>query len=148
MTEHKYTDEEVIKALECCAVDPNSGKFSDCKNCPMDDIKDANCFNWIIQQCALDLINRQKAEVAFWMDAAANAKKEAVKEFAEKLKKRERSNAFCAWCAHADIYGHRAKECDEPYIDKNGKEQKACYVYAKFESYIDGLVKEFTEEKT
>lgn len=87
MTEHKYTDEEVIKALECCAVDPKSGKFSDCKNCPLDAIKDANCFNWIIQQCALDLINRKKAEVAFWMDAAANAKKEAVKEFAEKLKK-------------------------------------------------------------
>ena len=28
-----------------------------------------------------------KSEVAYWMDAAANAKKEAIKEFAERLKK-------------------------------------------------------------
>ena len=30
MTEHKYTDEEVIKALECC--NDNGG----CDNCPFD----------------------------------------------------------------------------------------------------------------
>ncbi len=139
MTEHKYTDEEVIKAFECCA------NTLECRKCPF--IGEDNCTYRNINH-VLDLINRQKAEIAFWMDAAANAKKEAVKEFAEKLKKRECSNAFCAWCAHADIYGHRAKECDEPYIDKNGKEQRACFAYAKFESYIDDLVKEFTEEKT
>lgn len=74
-------------------------------------------------------------------------KREVIKDFAAKLKRRECSNAFCAWCAHSDIYGHRAKECDEPYIDKDGKEQKACYVYAKFESYIDAIVKELTESK-
>ena len=72
---------------------------------------------------------------------------EAIKEFAERLKKRERSNAVCCWCVHSDVYGHRAKECDEPYIDKNGKEQRACYGYAKFESYIDNLVAEMTEGK-
>jgi hypothetical protein len=37
---------------------------------------------------ALDLINRQKAEIAYWMDEAANAKREAVKEFADRLKKK------------------------------------------------------------
>lgn len=82
MTEHKYTDEEVIKALECC-------KDADCLNCPRWSAE------WYSGMCndflnnVLNLINRQKAEIAFWMDAAANAKKEAIKEFAEKLKKEE-----------------------------------------------------------
>ena len=142
MTEHKYTDEEVIKALELCFA--QKGTSYTCAKCPYH--KFGTLCKVERDRDALDLINRQKAEIAFWMDAAANAKKEAVKEFAEKLKKRECSNAYCAWCAHADIYGHRAKECDEPYVDKDGKEQKACYAYAKFESHIDALVKEFTEE--
>lgn len=77
----------------------------------------------------------------------ANAKSEAIKEFAERLKKRECSCATCGWCVHANVYGHRSKECDEPYIDKNGKEHKACYAYAKFESYIDNLVKEMVGEQ-
>lgn len=195
MTEHKYTDEEVIKALEYHS-DPAKTCVSECaygyqRYCGSKMAKDA-----------LDLINRQKAEISALTSAVDNSTQEflelhdkyqeqkaeieryekengekfnkwllldertkeryaelyeeakgvvrveAIKEFAEKLKKRECSNAFCAWCAHADIYGHRAKECDEPYVDKDGKEQKACYAYAKFESYIDALVKEFTEEKT
>ena len=80
MTEHKFTDEEVIKALECC-------KDADCVNCPRWSEE------WYSGQCAdflpsvLDLINRQKAEVAYWQDTAANAKREAIKEFAERLKK-------------------------------------------------------------
>jgi hypothetical protein len=45
---------------------------------------------------------------------------------------------------HANAYGQRYEECDKPYIDKNGNEQKACYAYAKFESNIDN---EFAELK-
>ena len=76
--------------------------------------------------------------------------KSEVEKIFEKLKARERSNSVCAWCVHATDYGRRNEECDKPYIDKNGKDQKACYVYAKFESLIDNelaeLKKKYTEE--
>jgi hypothetical protein len=82
MTEHKFTDEEIIKALECC--NDNGG----CDNCPFNGAvyeDEPPCVDKLTE-AARNLINRQKAEVAYWMDAAANAKKEAIKEFAEKLK--------------------------------------------------------------
>lgn len=154
MTERKFTDEEVIKALHICE------NYAGCcsEYCPM--IKDNDCRQHLMKQ-AKDLINRQKELLALsekglklgvnisenWERAYKTAEAEAIKEFAERLKKRERSNAVCAWCAHADIYGRRAKECDEPYIDKNGKEHKACFGYAKFESYIDNLAQKMTEGK-
>ena len=56
MTENKFTDEEVIRALECC-------KDADCLNCPRWSEE------WTSGMCAdflpslLDLINRQKAEI-------------------------------------------------------------------------------------
>ena len=74
MTEHKFTDEEIIKALECCCKDNYEG---DCPKCPLQ--LNGNC-NVILAEHALDLINRQKAEIAFWQDAAANAKKEILLE--------------------------------------------------------------------
>ena len=52
MTEREYTDEEVIKALECCIND-------NCDNCP-DTF--GNCEHNAMRN-ALDLINRQKAEI-------------------------------------------------------------------------------------
>ena len=77
--------------------------------------------------------------------------KSEVEKIFEKLKVRECSNSVCAWCVHATAYGRRNEECDKPYIDKNGKEQKACYVYPKFESLIDNelaeLKKIYAEEK-
>ena len=52
MTERKFTDEEVIKALECCIND-------NCDNCP-DTF--GNCEHNAMRN-ALDLIKRQKAEI-------------------------------------------------------------------------------------
>ena len=81
MTEHKYTDEDIILAHRCCT-DIGMG----CLDCPFGNNENAEgCAS--LNKLVLDLINRQKAQIAFWMDAAANAKKEAVKEFAERLKK-------------------------------------------------------------
>ena len=102
MTEHKYTDDEIIKALECCAQpDPI------CKECPYYDpylkYPCANQLKW----AALNLIDRQKAEIerlkkigddktseVMRHDASIRelhkqletAKPEAIKDFAEKLK--------------------------------------------------------------
>lgn len=57
--EKKLTDEEIVKALECCA---NFSTQKDCDLCPIGVIK---CFEQenLVPQLALDLINRQKAEI-------------------------------------------------------------------------------------
>ena len=51
------TDEQVIKALECCIRD-------DCDNCPLNCLvnKNDNCYE-VVKKIALDLIIRQKAEI-------------------------------------------------------------------------------------
>lgn len=128
ITDCAYTDEQIISALEIRM--PH----------------DAICRE------ALDLIKRQRAEIErlkkyYFTHDYHECHNEAIKEFAESMKKREGSNAYCCFCAHATIYGDRAKECDEPYIDKDGKEHSHCLMFSKFESYIDKLVKEMTEDK-
>ena len=90
------TDKDIIKALECC-IKPTS----DCDNCPLYVKGDGDCIN-IVKQGALDLINRQQAEIER-LKAEARAvdkdlqkldrplieiRAEAIKEFAEKLKEK------------------------------------------------------------
>lgn len=106
MTEHKFTDEEIIKALEVCV------NNSSCKECPINPNYGnyGYCTNLALSH-ALNLINRQKAEVAYWTDAAANAKKETVKEFAERLKK-----------YYASLNGKTAAVGVEYHIDQIAKE--------------------------
>ena len=96
-------DKDIIKALECCY------KYG-CKQCPLWEYK-GDCFKELIEHNALDLINRQKAEIER-LQAMVNAeldtihklgddyeraleeeqervkkaKAEAIKEFAERLK--------------------------------------------------------------
>ena len=75
------TDEQIIKALECCATDDGD----DCFQCPYGNIVykpgDGGCVNRCRKE-ALDLINRQKAEVE---NEIKEIKSEAIKEFAERL---------------------------------------------------------------
>lgn len=86
------TDNEIIKALECCNDDA-------CKYCPF-------CDDDCMQKCrskAIELINSQKAEIErlksfentshYWYKKAGElidnieiAKSEAIKEFVERLK--------------------------------------------------------------
>ena len=62
MTDHKYTDDEVIRALECCA------GTTECCKCPL--IDEDSCTYRNINY-ALDLINRQRANIkALEMDNA------------------------------------------------------------------------------
>jgi hypothetical protein len=97
MTEHKFTDEEIIKALEICAKNTvgREGYFT-YQGIPL---------RYLCED-ALDLINRQKAEIAkleAMIDAAEEhftplpfknkfdeyiekSKTEAIEEFAERLK--------------------------------------------------------------
>ena len=93
----KLTDAEIVKALECC-IKPTS----DCDNCPAHNVvDDENCFD-VVKQGALNLINRQKAEierlnkeVEYWRVETKEARAdidqavaEAYKEFAERFKKK------------------------------------------------------------
>ena len=83
MTEHKFTDDEIINSLVICSSD------GDCKECHINPHKGNYGFcTSLAIKAAIDLINRQKAEVSYWQDEAMNAKREAVKEFAEIAKRR------------------------------------------------------------
>ena len=95
------TDNEIIKALELCA------NLEECKDCPMANMQkyDTDICEHQIMLYALDLINRQKAEIerltaerdAMHQDVITaeeyawqckTAKAESIKEFAERLKSR------------------------------------------------------------
>lgn len=183
MTEHKYTDEKVIRALERCV----EGTSEACHVCTFGINPPYPVCKTMVEKLALDLINRQKAEIAdlqdgikceeetnkhlsgehltlmkecyglkaeivrleaetkrlkdmfednetqrsytinmlgehldkakseiaFWMDAAANAKKEAVKEFAEKLKKELTTGSAIMRVSTLDIINDIVKELTE-----------------------------------
>ena len=50
------TDEQIVKALECCFVNRT------CRGCPLDECVGENCCVKVRKE-VLDLINRQKAEI-------------------------------------------------------------------------------------
>lgn len=80
------TDEQIIKALECC------GEESDCKHCPYYVNERYTCGKYFNKN-VLDLINRQKEEIealvagqeTLQKNLAKAIKSEAKKEFAEEL---------------------------------------------------------------
>lgn len=77
------TDEQIIKALECCATDDGD----DCSQCPYGNIVYKPGNGGCVNRCrkdALDLINRQKAKNEREIN---QIKSEAIKEFAERLKR-------------------------------------------------------------
>lgn len=99
------TDNDIIKALECCIE-------GDCDNCPWDE---QTACNEYMKQDALDLINRQKANVEGLTNAVkylneqlSSAKAEAVKEFAERLKEKAlttiRSGQYITQLGVVDCY--------------------------------------------
>lgn len=119
--------------------------MASCKDC----LHYKPCKDWAIDCFHGNTIFPYEAETEkelceYYAPTADVAPKSEVEKIFEKLKVRECSNSVCDWCVHATAYGRRNEECDKPYIDKNGKEQKACYAYAKFESLID---KELAELK-
>ncbi len=90
------TDNEIIKALECCGSN-GWGKedVRPCDKCPMQECEDCEVE---LPDYVLDLINRQKAkierlkrydeerDIALHARLIANAKTEAIREFAENVK--------------------------------------------------------------
>ena len=101
MINKRYTDEEIIKALECCV---STTTDEACDGCPFNKQNLCDKDQLALERYALDLINRQKAELAdnerlnkkvdklseVLLDTIKirykQAKAEAYKEFAERLK--------------------------------------------------------------
>lgn len=134
-------DNDIIKALGCCRV---GKREHDCKKCPLY-CRVPACMGHLTAD-ALDLINRQKAEIEKyelvntekfnnWMrlekrtkeryaelyeEAKSVVRAEAIKEFAERLKKNKYLSSDWSHGEH-------------PYVVE--------------ETDIDNLVKEMTEEK-
>lgn len=94
MTDNKYTDEEIIKALEYCNADRN-----ECDKCVLKRKCESNPFYSAVAEHALELINRQKSEIERLKGSTIvnnimesqrikrEAKAEAYKEFADMVKK-------------------------------------------------------------
>ena len=95
------TDNEIIKALECCG--DSVGINHECSKCPRFEVGNDMC-EIDLHDEARNLINRQKAEIErlqeeklqsvnvlcgdLFNETIKIAKSEAIKEFAERLKRR------------------------------------------------------------
>ena len=117
--ERKFTDNEIVKALNCCGSE-------NCQGCPYWDYK-CQGGNQMIRD-AIDLINRQKAEIESLKEAYTIyeettglkwVRAEAIKEFAERLEQH---------CAPGGDFG-------DP-----------CGVLTVTDRWIDHLVQEMTGE--
>lgn len=113
------TDNEIIKALECCT---SSCREIKCNSC----LAFVDCRCMLKPKMLLDLINRQKVVDGIVIDIK-QAKSEAVKDFAEKLKERlaedcdrvcERSNLL-----YGNISGYPIYEVED-CIDNLVKEME------------------------
>lgn len=107
------TDERVIKALEQCG----NIIVSSCKECPFHKKHNANCVRELTKD-ALDLIKRQQANIERYQKITLdinNAKSEAYKEFAERLKK-------VMVITHKGKSGYCQYETEDYYIDRLVKE--------------------------
>ena len=94
------TDNDIVKALECC-----KKPVPDCDCCPIE--RGDMCFDFL-KEAALDLINRQKAEIERLREiisvidetlkkCATLARAEAIKEFAERLSVIAERNGECGY---------------------------------------------------
>lgn len=138
------TDNEIIRALECCV---KATKHSECSECGCPALVEGTCLYEIRSDFpaydedvfkeqmidVLDVINRQKAEIDRLKNLnikldeyIVRARAEAIKEFAERLK--------------AEMIKSRYSLNVSPYA-------RACNAVVDFwVDEIDNLVKEFTEE--
>ena len=133
------TDNEIIKALECCC----GTAHDSCRDCPYSDI---GCEDEL-EKDALDLINRQKAEI-------------------ERLKNQDVRNKYptCVSVVKGRIYTRTLEDYDEligdisaeavkEFAERLKEKSQDCgsislgthIYYAAGLHHIDNLVKEFTE---
>lgn len=158
MTDHKFTDDEIIKALECCSKDVPL--LNSCTDCPFNGKKCAA----LLPQTTLALINRQKAEIeslnAVYADMteslrlAAEANKDMQAERQRLNKEVDRLSQCVLY--HDGIVSDLEKDLFNAKADaiKEFAEAVKIEFYREFDEVIpsvmadkiDDLVKEMTEE--
>lgn len=125
MTDKKFTDEEIIKALEYCNADRN-----ECDKCVFQRECESNPFYSAVAEYALNLINRQKSEI-------------------ERLKK-EVSVARDAYTSIQDRYEHTKTEAYKAFAE-NAVIRLTNNYHSKYAHWIDdtiySLLKEMVGEK-
>lgn len=82
------TDNEIIKALECCAIK------NDCKGCYFDTHEAEDICAREVVKNAFDLINRQQAEIERLKDEVSKARRKALLEASSKF------------AGHSDYHGN------------------------------------------
>ena len=108
------TDNEIIKALECCV---SSTSSEACEGCPFNEMEVCDSDHYALEKYTLSIINRQKAEIERLTkekeeqdQAIINAlhrmeeiRSEAVKEFAERAN--EKLSYYLEKCGDFAPYG-------------------------------------------
>lgn len=133
MTDHKFTDDEIIHSLKVCSND------GDCSECLINPHKGnyGYCTSLAIK-AALDLINRQKREIERLEELTAE-KQNLIEQWQDKVGEllaekqiieAEAINAFAK-----KIKTDAERICDDNYIE------------GALIKYVDTLVKEMTETK-
>lgn len=151
MTDHKYTDEEVIRAFECCIAD-----VIQCWQCPLRRVQDCR---YELSRYVLDLINRQRAEIAALVSAVDNSTKEFLKlhdDYQDQKAEIERlqwgeyrhigKTVLNARNEGIEDFAERLKEKHRRITDYD-EAGFGCQIFIVEEDYIDRLVKEMTEGK-
>lgn len=150
MTDKKFTDEEIIKALMCHFNEELDEEAFQCVDCPLYNDTSPSCTE-ALKSYVLDLINRQKSEIERLKECpkcvyeydgeiteycvqgpcqnfktVEQIKAEAYKEFVEKLKK--------------ELLAYRKKR-------RNALDNESVFVVDKVRQMIDNLLKEMVGEK-
>lgn len=158
------TDNEIIKALECCA------KNNVCNECPLarDSIED--CIECLAES-AFDLINRQKAEIemlqttlfkkedlmqmlreqkqAYYDElVSAKAKIERLDKLTiEQRREIDRLSDYVQY-TRAEAIKEFAERLKDQFSNENNTDWISNLYFPKWTAQIDNLVKEMTEETT
>jgi chaperonin cofactor prefoldin len=140
--EPRMTDDEIIKALKCCI----ESLISSCRNCPY--VEENRCKTAMMKD-ALDLINRQQAEVekltvnmnAFGLGMKIEAEKaEKAQAEIEKLKAESQMADGYVDALVERTKSEAIKEFDEQY--KKIKTNRLICSYCYFKDGVDNLLKE------
>ena len=136
------TDNEIIKALECCSM----GSYPACRDCPYhDDYVNRGCINKRNADIK-DLISRQKAEIE-------SARRKALLEATRKFAGHSDYHGDTILCILKCMAEGKETETARPLNKKEIKTEAIKEFAEKLKkrtwdiTYIDNLVKEMTVEK-
>lgn len=129
------TDNELIKALECCF----EGTFKKCEECPLKSPEDElfHCL-YLKQKLTLDLINRQKAEIER-LNIELQAMRGAANSYKTEAAKLEKQNKILS--ANADTaFQDGLNESQDLYKEQIKREVKSEAIKELAERICEGRV--------